>query len=223
MGMCPILQPAFVISQCNWTARSSWSNKYSVGLMSLLPACHTIHSQILDGVSDLQGRAQTESGLMVEHGVPPHVQVPVHILVTPVQTCLMVKGSWQAATKPEIAWSLFYIIWVESRCRIILQICRRLLTVLKCQLHRLSLTSSIIGNFVFNLEIVLELTPNNAASWFCSLKLSYSASTKSVKRGMFGLDTNWPLQQGPLACQVGKFFMGGTNALSLQVVPFKEK
>lgn len=62
---------------------------------------HPLHSQILDGVSDLQGRAQAESGLMVEHGVLPHVQVPVHILVTPVQTCLMVKGSGQAATKPE--------------------------------------------------------------------------------------------------------------------------
>lgn len=44
---------------------------------------------------------------MVEHGVPPHVQVSVHVLVTPVETWLMVKGSGQAATKPEIAWSLF--------------------------------------------------------------------------------------------------------------------
>ena len=34
-----------------------------------------------------------ESGFITEHNVLPHVQVPVHVLPTPAQTGLMMKGS----------------------------------------------------------------------------------------------------------------------------------
>lgn len=60
-----------------------------------------------------------EFGLITDN-VPPDVQIPGHILLTQVQTGLMVKGSHgrlpgSPAILNIIFYSLLWVVWVESR------------------------------------------------------------------------------------------------------------
>ncbi|KAL7851972.1 hypothetical protein SRHO_G00177570 [Serrasalmus rhombeus] len=113
-------------------------------------------------------------------------RVPVHVLPTPVQRGLMVKGShgWPPSSPMRVTvCSLFQIVWAES-CRpycpanldykSVENSLRYLSTdrvrnrsswgvvFLGRPLCSLSLTSPVIWNLAFNLEMVLGLTPNNA-------------------------------------------------------------
>lgn len=127
--------------------------------------------------------------------VPPHFQVPVHMLLTPtMQTGLTVKGSHGRPPGGLIrlaVWSLFWIVSpycpANLGCNSVEDSLQfrgsdRVRKLFSCgvvflwhALHGLLLTSSVIWNLIFNLEKVLELTPNNAAilfwgtsPWSCS-------------------------------------------------------
>lgn len=102
-----------------------------------------------------------ESQLISEHSVPPHVQVLLHMLVTPVQIGLMEKGS----------------LPVISSCKHWVQICTRLPTVPKrwqgeetCGVvflgRPLHLTSPVLYNLSLDM-VPSGLTP--AETWFCGL------------------------------------------------------
>ncbi|KAL6490631.1 hypothetical protein MHYP_G00009760 [Metynnis hypsauchen] len=61
---------------------------YSIG--AAISIAFSVSSPHFDPMIQLP---KAESGLINEHNVPPHVQVPVHVLPTPAQMGLEVKGS----------------------------------------------------------------------------------------------------------------------------------
>lgn len=100
-----------------------------------------------------------ESQLIAEHSVPPHVQVLLHMLVTPAQTGLVEKGS----------------LPVRSSCKHWVQICTRLPTVptrwqgeKTCGVVFLGRPLHLTSPVLYNLS--LDMVPSGvtpAETWFC--------------------------------------------------------